>query len=308
MTLIGLNYREEKNDVLRGCPLNGCLNDTRSLYPKYRSLIERINPNIKIDKVLLHDTSNKSELLDFDDVETRRGTKIGILNRLSELALKSESNPSKRYFHMIHYSGHGYHSVTSDKNEDDGRDECIIPSNVGRTSGAEAVETLKDNELREAISKFGENCVIFIVFDCCFSGTVIDARFNYTLNRNRTKISLSNYPYVGDGIVSRKAFRARVYSISSAQDDTVSAEIGGNGILTIHMNNIWNSGKLTTTTINSFIAGFSNYIVQNRISSNQKCGMEFENLFSDIPESMTTAVENATRLTNFCPYDFVSIF
>lgn len=110
---------------------------------------------------------------------------------------------------IIYYSGHGFQIVDTNRDETDGRDECIYLSNAGYFS---------DDEFRSMISVVPSGINILCLFDCCHSGTIFDLPFQF----KELIIQRINKTY----------FNANIICISGCPDDKVSYEANGTGFLT----------------------------------------------------------------------------
>ena len=181
--LVGINYKGTQNE------LYGCINDTLSVK-------ERINKNGFNDITFLtDDTPNKP-------------TKKNILNAFTNL-LKS-SNPGDFLFFC--YSGHG--SYTNDRNGDEttGFDQMIVPLDLNPIVDDE-LKTIIQNNLKQGVT-------LFAMFDSCFSGSVLDLRYQYmdSLNYDKYTENLKEQETKGD-----------VFMISGCNDIQTSADAYING-------------------------------------------------------------------------------
>jgi len=102
-------------------------------------------------------------------------TREAILSNLGAIAAKAKRND----FIYIHYSGHGSNQpeLTSG-DESDGLDEIILPSDTGkwtdRTKGVP--NALVDNDIGTALEAIrAKGAFVWIIFDCCNSGTATRA-------------------------------------------------------------------------------------------------------------------------------------
>lgn len=147
--VIGINYIGTENQ------LEGCINDANSIC----SLLTSAGfQNIKL---LTDNTSEKP-------------TKNIIINEFTNLLLNTNGGDVIFFF----YSGHG--SYTQDKNNEEatGYDQMIVPCDLN---------SIVDDELKSIINKNLKNNVTLIcIFDSCFSGSVLDLKYQYldTLNDN----------------------------------------------------------------------------------------------------------------------------
>ena len=117
--------------------LNGCVND------------------VKNGDSYLKTHGYDSKFLDDSGVTNS----YNVLEALEELG----SNDSKYVF--FHYSGHGTQQVDKDGDEVDGMDEVVY--SIGG-------KLITDDEINKTLSSFPEDKIVFLIFDCCHSGTIAD--------------------------------------------------------------------------------------------------------------------------------------
>lgn len=141
--LIGINY--EGTDSA----LSGCINDTTNMKAE---LVKRGYPS---ENILI--------ITDHTELKPTRST---ILVELLKLILSGDT----RLF--FHYSGHGSYISDVDGDENDGRDECLVPIDYG-VSGM-----IIDDEIRGLLCCLNENQKLTCVIDACHSGTSFDLRYN----------------------------------------------------------------------------------------------------------------------------------
>lgn len=144
--LIGINY------IGTASQLNGCLNDIKA-----------------IQNVLTTNYAFKPELIKIMTDETpQKPTRENILSAFKDF-LQSGAEGDLLFFA---YSGHG--STTVDYNKDEakgGNDEMIISADL---------KGILDDELKALIqTNLKKNVTLFALFDCCFSGTVLDLKYQY---------------------------------------------------------------------------------------------------------------------------------
>jgi hypothetical protein len=140
--LIGINY------IGTNYQLNGCINDATS-----------------IQKLSL-DSGFKNVVL-LSDNSIVKPTKVNILNELKNILLNSNAGDLL----IFAYSGHGTYTRDINGDEQDGRDEMILPIDFN---------PIKDDELKSIIqSKLKKDVTIFCLFDSCHSGTVMDLKYQY---------------------------------------------------------------------------------------------------------------------------------
>jgi hypothetical protein len=172
--LVGVNYTGTINE------LYGCINDTKNI------------------EDLLKNKYNFTNIALLNDETSDKPTKKNILNGLQTLL--SNTNSGDTAFFM--FSGHGTSTMDLNGDERDGRDEVIMPID------AFTIDTcIVDDELNKVIRNgLKPGAKLVALFDCCFSGTVLDLRYTYGYPDN-TKSSET----VGD-----------VYMISGCTDQQLS--------------------------------------------------------------------------------------
>lgn len=75
---------------------------------------------------------------------------------------------------LFTYSGHGYYVADQDGDEEDGRDEVLVPWDTTRSSDGEIGNLLRDDTLRERFDLLSDRETLVLV-DSCHSGTVTRA-------------------------------------------------------------------------------------------------------------------------------------
>ncbi len=162
--LIGINYFASPDNLL-----NGCINDVINVR---NMLIDAYDYDIKNITVLRDDLFHSDSLYP---------SSVNIIRELENIIVNSESNDEI----WIHYSGHGLQSRTiSHLNETDKKDELIITVNINGNYAS--LGAITDNEIHNILKKNKNNAKIFIMFDCCNSGTLADLRYTYRFEE-RTK-------------------------------------------------------------------------------------------------------------------------
>jgi hypothetical protein len=73
----------------------------------------------------------------------------------------------------IHYSGHGSYVRDTNKDERDGKDECLVPSDY-MTSGL-----IPDDYINGLLTMFNPKTRVICIFDCCHSGTIGDVKYSW---------------------------------------------------------------------------------------------------------------------------------
>ena len=147
--VIGINYIGTSSE------LNGCINDTTN--------ITNLLKTLKYDTITV-----------LTDITSVKPTKTNILSNLKTIL--SGANDGDTIY--IHYSGHGTYITDTNGDETDGKDEVIIPLDFN---------LITDDELKQYINTYlTSNANVLAVFDCCYSGTVLDLRYLYQSEINNT--------------------------------------------------------------------------------------------------------------------------
>jgi uncharacterized protein with HEPN domain len=148
--LIGINYTGTTNE------LYGCINDVESVK-------ERITSNGFKDINILTDLTSK------------KATRSNILLEFKNLLVNSTEGD----FLFFLYSGHGSYVLDRNKDETDGYDELIVSCDL---------QGILDDEFKSMIQTFLKPKVtLFAMFDSCFSGSVLDLKYQYLDSLNYEK-------------------------------------------------------------------------------------------------------------------------
>lgn len=147
--LIGINYVGQNGE------LSGCHNDVRNITQYLQGL--GFQP------------SNTQILM--DDQRHLEPTYNNIMEAFHWIV--NESQPGDTVW--IHYSGHGGHVEDQDGDEEDGRDETLIPVDF------QSAGQIRDDDLLEHLVKpMKAGVLVTCLMDCCHSGTVLDLPYNFT--------------------------------------------------------------------------------------------------------------------------------
>lgn len=139
---IGINYT--------GTPykLNGCINDAINIQKR------------------CSDTGFKNLIL-LNDNTQKKPSKINILNELKYIMKNSYAGD----LIVFTYSGHGSYRQDTNGDEKDRRDEMIISIDL---------KPILDDELKDIIqTNLKKDVTLFALFDSCYSGTVLDLKYQY---------------------------------------------------------------------------------------------------------------------------------
>lgn len=171
--LVGCNYKNTNME------LKGCINDVDTMF---HYLFRKLDYDY---------------LLTLTDDTVILPTKKNILEQLQIMSSRLESGD----FLFFHCSGHGTQILDRNKEEMDGKDEVFI--------GLDGLG-ITDDEFASIFSSIQCKATIFIVMDCCHSGTIID--LPYSLLEPNGKIIKNN----------SKKFHSNIVMISGCRDPNVS--------------------------------------------------------------------------------------
>lgn len=153
--LIGINYTGTSNE------LYGCINDANSIK-------DRISKEGFNDIIVLTDHT------------TQKATKSNILKEFTNLLVNSQEGDLL----FLSYSGHGSYALDKNGDEKTGYDQLIVPCDLNM---------IVDDELKTIIqNNLKPNVTLFAMFDSCFSGSVLDLRYQYMDSLNYNKFTENN--------------------------------------------------------------------------------------------------------------------
>lgn len=142
--LIGINYKDTPSE------LNGCIEDVTKMRDYLAS--ER---GYREEDIMV--------LTDFTPIKPTKENLLGVIGEFFKL---------KSDVLFFHYSGHGSSTVDRNGDERDGKDETVLPLDYTENGG------ITDDELRGMLSKVSSQTRVFLIFDCCHSGTMLDLPYN----------------------------------------------------------------------------------------------------------------------------------
>jgi hypothetical protein len=176
--LIGINYKNTQNE------LQGCIHDMESFQ-------ERLIQKGFYEITLLTDDT------------TIKPTKDVILNELKNLFINS--NPGDLLFFA--FSGHGSYQPDTNHDETNGFDELLIPIDM---------QPIVDDDLKILIQTYlKKEVTLFAISDSCFSGTVMDLKYQYLDSINEDKLTEHQHSQETEG---------NILFISGCTDTQTSAD------------------------------------------------------------------------------------
>lgn len=158
--LIGINYVGTSNQLM------GCINDTVTM------------SNI-LKNAYGYSGSNMTFMTDYTFIKP---TGANILNAFTNLLKNSIAGDSLFFF----YSGHGTQKANNNNlNPNDKIDECIYPLD------GKIVTDVKFKQIIDANMKSGVK--LTAIFDSCFSGTMMNLKYNYLNGTNNSDLTVDSY-------------------------------------------------------------------------------------------------------------------
>lgn len=147
--LMGINYEGTDSQ------LNGCIND---VYNVHEVLISKFG-------------YGENDIVIMTDHTTIKPTYKDINVQLIKLAERSFAEDLDQIF--ISYSGHGSYVHDTSGDEDDKRDECLVPLDYEKNG------LLMDDLLNNILGSFNPETKVFFLIDACHSETMLDTKYRY---------------------------------------------------------------------------------------------------------------------------------
>lgn len=144
--------------------LSGCHNDVLNMKKYIQDIHGFEEENIKVY---------------MDDGEHEMPTYENIVAAFKQIV--AEAEPGDALY--IHYSGHGASIPDDNGDEEDGKDESLVPVDYPENG------LIRDDDLYEIVVKgLPEGVFLFALMDCCHSGTVFD--LPYELKPGQTEMNI----------------------------------------------------------------------------------------------------------------------
>jgi len=147
--LMGLNYRGT------GGELNGCIHDVQ-------------NTGKVLEDIYGYKPEDILYMTDDSEIKPTAKNIFGQLVQLSERTKKEEINEV-----WISYSGHGSYVTDRSGDEDDGKDECLVPLDYAQSG------VILDDDLNYILGLFNPNTRVIFIVDACHSETMLDLPYRY---------------------------------------------------------------------------------------------------------------------------------
>lgn len=198
--LIGINYTGTQNE------LYGCINDVNCVK-------ERLTQ------------SEFNDICVMTDLTSVKATKNNILKEFKNLLINSQAGDLL----FLLYSGHGSYTLDINNDETTGYDQLIVPCDFNM---------IIDDDLKSIIqTHLKPEVTLFAMFDCCFSGSILDLRYQYmdsinydtfTENKKETETygnvfmisGCHDYQTSSDSVIDNKATGAMTWSLLESLKQT----------------------------------------------------------------------------------------
>lgn len=182
--LIGINYIGTPSE------LSGCINDANNINECFKK----------------YSITNACFMTDL--TTNKKPTKQNIMNELSNLLVQSFQGDSIYFC----FSGHGANILDRSGDELDGIDEMIAPINFTYNVSS----FISDDELRNLVDlRLRSGVKLFMLFDSCFSGTMLDLKYHYLDSDNYEKVTINSRV---------SATKGQIVTISGCKDSQYSAD------------------------------------------------------------------------------------
>lgn len=190
---IGLSYEGSKVSALKGT-VNDSLNMARALTSKYGYSITNLNDQ------------------SYSKSHARFPSKTNIVFWMNKLLREAKDGDEL----FIGYAGHGVQLALSNSNTEelDKKDEAIIPADYDFKDSTAII----DDEILSILTthlRSKPNCKLFMLFDCCHSGTMADLRYRFNYHHAQRDFTIYDNR-------TPNSFQSKVILISGCRDDQVS--------------------------------------------------------------------------------------
>jgi hypothetical protein len=180
--LMGLNYEGSDSE------LNGCINDIENVSKMLTSVYEYEEKNVLV-------------MTDHTDILPTRRNITAQLIKLAERTYEEDISEV-----WISYSGHGTYIKDTGDDEDDGRDECLVPLDYYENG------LIDDDTLNHILALINPDVRLMCVIDACHSETILDLPYRYISgNKNVIENPTNN-------------IKCQCIMISGCRDDQTSSD------------------------------------------------------------------------------------
>lgn len=244
--LMGLNY--EGSDA----ELRGCIND-----------IENVHNVLK--NVYNYKEENMMVMTDHSDVKP---TCRNIITQLIKLAERTYEEDISEIW--VSYSGHGTYIKDKNGDEDDKRDECLVPLDYYENG------LIADDTLNHVFALMNPNVRLICIIDACHSETMLDLPYRY-VSGNKNVIENST-----------NTIKCNCIMISGCRDNQTSADA-------YNINNSQDYSGAMTSALLHVLETFEYTITCWRLLKEMKKFLKRRE-FSQVPQISSTQLLNCAKL------------
>jgi len=194
---IGINYVGSGEDMA----LRGCQTDALRMVGILEKDFHYERTMLLLDQTDGIPTGQKRKLF--------RPTRHNILKGLHWL--RNRAKPGDLLF--MHYSGHGTQVPDEDGDEQDQKDECLVPCDF-RSGGYITDDMLVTHYLKH----LPKGVICSFIFDCCHSGSILDLPHEYRYSTSLGTIQTRSDPTMG------RVTEAMIICLSACDDDQLAEE------------------------------------------------------------------------------------
>lgn len=180
--LMGLNYRGSEAE------LSGCINDV-------------VNTGKVLEDVYGYNSDDIVYMTDDTDLKPTARNMLAQLIKLSERTYEEDIEEI-----WISYSGHGTYVRDRGDDEDDGKDECLVPLDYSESG------LISDDHLNNILSLVNPSTRVVVIVDACHSETMLDLPYRY-VSGNKNVIENS-----------KSRVKCNCIMISGCRDDQTSSD------------------------------------------------------------------------------------
>ena len=188
-----------------------CFRKNKSKEPKDKSaiLIGLNYPNSHYTlRGCVNDVKNGDKYLKKHGYESKFLKDEDISESYNVLEALEELKNSQNKVVFFHYSGHGTQVKDLNGDEADGKDEAVYSKNG---------KIITDDDINKVLDSFPEDKTVFLIFDCCHSGTIADLPYVATEHAFRLEFV-------------EKHFKAKIICVSGCKDFQTSADVTDMGV------------------------------------------------------------------------------
>jgi len=181
--------------------LSGCINDSDTI--------------VQVLKDTFQFQSSQIQRLRDDNPQTMP-TKANVLAGFKWLTQGAEAGDEL----FLHYSGHGGQQEDTSGDEQYGKDDTLIPCDF-----SSAGQIIDDELYDHLVKPLPPGCRMWVILDCCHSGTALDLPFKAQVGYDGYSISCMELRKKRRQMRAVGATRAHVIMLSGCKDTQTSADI-----------------------------------------------------------------------------------